>query len=169
MLRYLFGRLTDGQKPARALFDRIVAEARQPHWYMQGMVPDTVDGRFAMLATVCALAIVRMESRPGSERQSAALAERFVEAMDAEHRQMGMNDPALGKRVRKLVASLARRTGEWRQATAGEADWTATARSSVYRNEAVDAEAVRHTAESLRNLWRGIEAASDDQLVEGQF
>lgn len=169
MLRYLFGRLTDAHKPAQALFDRIVAEARQPHWYVEGMVPDTIDGRFAMLATVCALAMVRIESRLGAERQSAALTERFVEAMDAEHRQMGMNDPALGKRVRKLVASLARRTGEWRRATSGEADWVATTTSSVYKDDDAGVGAVGHSADSLRSLWRRLEAASDDEFAEGQF
>ena len=38
---------------------------------------------------------------------SPALTERFIEAMDAEHRQLGLNDPTLGKRVRSLVASIA--------------------------------------------------------------
>lgn len=169
MLRYLFGRLTDGQKPAQVLFERIVAEARQPHWFLAGQVPDTVDGRFAVLATVCALGIVRIESRPESERQSAALTERFVESMDAEHRQMGMNDPALGKRVRKLVGSLARRTAEWRQAIAGEAGWAETTKSSVYKDEAIEARAVGHTADSLHDLWRRLEAASDDDFAEGKF
>lgn len=169
MLRFLFGGLTERHKRARALFERVVAEARQPHWFVEGQVPDTLDGRFAILATVCALAIVRTESNDDSGRQSAALTERFVEAMDAEHRQMGMNDPALGKRVRKLVGSLARRTTEWRQAVVGEAAWVATTQSSVYKNGDADAEAVGHTAESLRDLWRRLEAASDDKLAEGQF
>ena len=69
-----------------------------------------------MLATICALLTVRVED---SGEQSAALAERFIEAMDAEHRQMGINDPALGKQVRRMVAALARRVGEWRAAVAG--------------------------------------------------
>jgi len=134
MLRFLFGGLTDREKPARRLFDRVVEEVRQPHWYLEGQVPDTLEGRFAMLATVCALVIVRIEAEADSARRSAAFTERFVEAMDAEHRQMGMNDPALGKRVRKLVSALARRAGEWRQAIAGEEDWRTTTLSSVYRD-----------------------------------
>jgi cytochrome b pre-mRNA-processing protein 3 len=169
MLRFLFGGLTAREKPARRLFDRAVEEARQPHWYLEGQVPDTLEGRFATLATICALVIVRIEVEEDSARRSAAFTERFVEAMDAEHRQMGMNDPVLGKRVRKLVSALARRVGEWRQAIAGEVDWKDAAVSSVYRNEESSAEAVSYTARALKEIWHRLERATDQELVEGQF
>ena len=169
MLRFLFGGLTERQKPGQKLFDRVVEEARRPHWYLQGQVPDTLEGRFAMLATLCALAIVRIESEEDSARRSAAFTERFVEAMDAEHRQMGMNDPALGKRVRKLVSALARRAGEWRQAIAGEMEWKAVTLSSVYRNEGSSPDAVSYTAGALQEIWHRLERASNEELAEGQF
>jgi cytochrome b pre-mRNA-processing protein 3 len=122
-----------------------------------------------MLATLCALAIVRIESEEDSARRSAAFTERFVEAMDAEHRQMGMNDPALGKRVRKLVSALARRAGEWRQAIAGEMEWKAVTLSSVYRDQQASPEAAAYTAEALRSIWRRLERATNDELAEGRF
>jgi cytochrome b pre-mRNA-processing protein 3 len=169
MLRFLFGGLTDRQKPGQKLFDRVVEEARRPHWYLEGQVPDTLEGRFAMLATVCALAIVRIEADEDSVRRSAAFTERFVEAMDAEHRQMGMNDPALGKRVRKLVSALARRAGEWRQAIAGEMEWKDVTLSSVYRDQQSSSEVVAYTAEALQRIWLRLERATNDELAEGQF
>lgn len=169
MLRFLFGGLTKHTRPAQALFDRLVEEARLQHWYLKGQVPDTLEGRFAMLATVCALAIVRVEQGEAGLKLSAALTERFVEAMDTEHRQMGLNDPALGKRVRKLVGSLARRTGDWREAIADSANWTIAAQPSVYRNSGADPQAAGHTAEALRELWTRLRAASDEQLAQGQF
>ena len=75
-------------------------------------MPDTIDGRFAVLATITALVLVRLE-RGGDEakRASVALTERFIEVMESEHRELGLGDPTLGKTVRKLVGSLARRTG----------------------------------------------------------
>lgn len=169
MLRFLFGRLTERPKPAQALFDRLVEEARHPHWFVEGQVPDTIDGRFAMLATICALAIVRIEQADSAATRSAALTERFVETMDAEHRQMGLNDPGLGKRVRKLVGILARRTGQWREAVAGQADWGATTRASVYRDAAVELEALAHSGHALRALWSRLAAVSGEELGEGRF
>lgn len=170
MLRFLFGRLTDRPKRGQALFDGAVSEARSPHWFAQGEVPDTIDGRFAILATICALVSVQLESRsPDGEAASAALTERFIESMDAEHRELGLNDPGLGRRVRKLVASLERRVDEWRSAVAGERDWGETLISSVYRGRPPRDEALEHSAQALRRLWARLCEAGEKRLVEGRF
>lgn len=167
MLRFLFPGLTAAR--GEALFDALVAEARAPHWFVEGQVPDSVDGRFAVLSTVLALTTVRLERGGDAARQaSVALAERFVTAMDAEHRQMGVGDPALGKKVRKLVTSLGRRVEQWRRAVASESDWGETVAASLYRGEA-EAAALAHSGESLRALWRRLEAASDEALAAGRI
>ena len=62
MLDFLFRRLTAEPKRGAALFDTLTKLAREPHWYVEGKVPDTLDGRFAVLATVMALVLVRLES-----------------------------------------------------------------------------------------------------------
>jgi len=167
MLRLLFPRLTAAR--GEALFAALVAEARRPHWFTSGGIPDDVDGRFALLATVLALATVRLE-RGGEQAHAAsvALAERFVEAMDAEHRQMGVSDPGLGKQVRKLVASLGRRVEAWRPAVDGEAKWDATVAASLYRGDEHSSD-LEHSVDALRELWRRIEAASDAELAEGRI
>lgn len=170
MLRFLFGRLTDPPKRGQALFDCAVAEARSRHWFAQGEVPDTIDGRFAMLATICALLSVQLESRSSDgEVASAALTERFIEAMDAEHRELGLNDPGLGRRVRKLVASLERRVDEWRATVAGEREWGEALVSSVYRGQAPRDGSLEHSAQALGQLWARLCEASEEQLVEGRF
>ena len=169
MLRRLFARLTDGPERGAALFEALVREAREPHWYVEGEVPDTIDGRFAMLATVVALATVRLEN--GDERARSAsvgLAEQFIAAMDAEHRQMGVSDPGLGKTVRKLVGALARRVDLWRRAIGGD-DWNAATVSSVYRDAPVSPLAVAHTAGKLTALRERLESAPDADLFEGRI
>jgi cytochrome b pre-mRNA-processing protein 3 len=169
MLRFLFRRLTNEPPRGQQMFDAAVAEARQAKWYREGGVPDTLDGRFAMLTTVCALVTVRLESVADGTVASAALTERFIEAMDAEHRQLGLNDPTLGKRVRKMVAVLARRVGEWRTIVEQNADWAAATRSSVYRDAEVAAERLAFTANMLRELWERLHRAEDRDLLEGRF
>ena len=170
MLRFLFPRLTSDRTRGAPLFDRLVREARQSHWYREGELADTIDGRFAILATVSALAMVALEDGDGSGQvASAALTERFIEAMDAEHRQLGLNDPGLGRRVRKLVRSLERRVDEWRAATRGELDWAETAVSSVYRDDAPKDAALDHSAARLRELWSRLSSSSTQGLLEGRF
>ena len=167
MLSFLFPRLTPaGASRGSALFAALVGEARQPHWYVQGQIPDTLDGRFAVLATVAALATVRLERGGEAARMEAvALAERFVEAMDVEHRELGIGDPALGRKVRKLVGALARRVDLWRDAIDNDG-WDAAVAASL---NPPNADALAHCDAALRKVWARLEAASDQALGDGRI
>ena len=170
MLRKLFARLTPDPAPGAPLFKAATAQARQKHWYREGAVEDNVDGRFAMLATILALVTVRLEDGGAEARAHGGwLAERFVEAMDAEHRQMGVSDPALGKTVRRLVSALSNRNDIWREAVAGATDWRDAAARSVYRGTPPDEAALGHSAVRLRILWQALRAADDRALIGGRI
>jgi cytochrome b pre-mRNA-processing protein 3 len=112
---------------------------------------------------------VRLENEgEAGNATSVALTERFIEVMESEHRELGLGDPALGKTVRKLVGSLARRTELWRKATSGAEDWEAAARESLYK-DAVAAEAIRHAAGALKQLWIGLEGVRTAEIERGQL
>ncbi len=168
MLSFLFRGLTANPARATRLFETLTAEARQPAWYRAAAVPDTIDGRFAVLATVTALTLVRLEgeSEPGN-RVSVALTERFIEVMESEHRQMGISDPKLGKTVRKLVAMLARRTELWRSATVGDGDWARAARSSLYGEGDVPPKVLDASVELIKQFRTKLDASSFGDLEQG--
>jgi cytochrome b pre-mRNA-processing protein 3 len=169
MLRHLFPRLTPVQERGSALFEALVGEARREHWFVAGEIPDTLDGRFAMLATIVALTTVRLEAGAAvAHEQAVALAERFVEAMDAEHRQLGIGEPGLGKTVRKLVGALSRRVELWRDAVDGE-DWNAAAAASLFTAGRPNPAALEHCANALRDLWSKLERSADGALAEGKI
>lgn len=169
MLNLLFRRLTSGPPGGAELFAAVTREARRPHWFVEGAVPDTIDGRFAMLATVTALAMVRLEQADeAGTAPSVALTERFIEVMESEHRELGLGDPGLGRTVRKLVGSLARRVELWRIAVDGEGEWVEAARESVYKG-AVSPDALLHSADALRTYWARLERTGLDALAEGKI
>lgn len=169
MLGSLFRTLTANPGRGAALFAAASAQARLPHWYIEGQVPDTIDGRFAVLATVTALVTVRLEQAgEAGNRVSVALIERFVEVMEAEHRELGLGDPALGKKVRKLVASLSGRTGLWRGAVSSECDWIEAARKSLYK-DGVSPDALSHSARALGALLFRLEKAPLEDLADGRI
>jgi cytochrome b pre-mRNA-processing protein 3 len=165
MLSFLFRGLTTERQSAAELFAAITAEARRAHWYVEGEVPDTLDGRFAVLVTISALVLVRLE-RVGDvgNEASVALTERFVEVLESEHRELGLGDPTLGKTIRKLVGMLAKRVEMWRNPS----DWIETTRSSLYKGD-VEQPAVEHSATALRKLADRVEATSLEQLEQGKF
>lgn len=168
MLRALFARLTGESRRGQALFDLAVEEARQAHWFVEGEVPDTVNGRFAVLATIVALIAVRLErgGREG-EQASVALTERLVEALDTEIREMGVGDPTLGKQVRRLVGSVGARVERWRALVDSDDAWTDEVRRSLDLEEEADPAAVAHSEYEVRTLWRRLGNSSVAELAEG--
>ena len=165
MLDFLFRRLTAEPQRGVALFDTLTKLTREPHWYVEGKVPDTLDGRFAVLATVTALVLVRLESDgEAGNAVSVAVTERFIEVMELEHRELGLGDPTLGKTVRKLVGSLARRTDLWRSAIGGP-DPT---RESLYKADVTPA-ALEHSTSALERLSAILRTARLGDIAEGKF
>jgi len=166
MLSFLFRGLTAQPARGAALFDAVTAEARRRHWYVDGGVPDTLDGRFAILATVTALTLLRLE-RDGEAGNDAsvALSERFIHVMESEHRELGLGDPTLGRTVRKLVAMLGRRVELWRDSTG---DGLEATRESLYREEVPEA-VLRHSAAALLDLAGRLEATPLADLERGRI
>jgi cytochrome b pre-mRNA-processing protein 3 len=167
-MRSLFNRWRAPRDEVQPLYTALVAEARRPAWYIEGAVADTLDGRFAVLATLVALAILRLED--GSEtamRGSVALTESFISDMDAQMREEGFGDPSVGKQVRSMVGALASRVDRWRHARGGEIEWADAVRFSIYRDSPPAAEAADYSAGALRAFDETLSAASDEALLEG--
>jgi cytochrome b pre-mRNA-processing protein 3 len=166
MLSFLFRGLTAEPARGAALFDVVTAEARRPSWYREGEVPDTLDGRFAVLATICALVLARLEGEgEAGNAASVALTERFIEVMDSEHRELGLGDPTLGKTVRKLVGMLARRTELWR---AADGQWIEATRESLYKDEVAEA-SLEHNAAALHDFARRLDSTPLGELEQGRI
>jgi cytochrome b pre-mRNA-processing protein 3 len=169
MLTFLFRRLTASPRRGAELFDAVTGLAREPHWYVEGKVPDTLDGRFAVLATLTALVLVRLEGEGESGNAiSVALTERFLHVMESEHRELGIGDPTLGKTMRKLVGSLARRVELWRSATSGDVEWQTATRDSLYKG-GVSADAMDHAGGALKHLWSKLQGTALAEIDEGKL
>lgn len=168
-MRSLFNRWRTPANEADGLYAALVAEARRPAWYVEGAVADTLDGRFAVLASLVALAILRLEDGGESAvRGSVALTESFIADMDSQMREQGFGDPSIGKQVRSMVGALASRVDRWRLARAGEGDWADAVRFSVYRDVLPETEsAATFSGEALRRFDEGLAGASDEALLKG--
>jgi len=166
MLSFLFRGLTAQPTRGVALFDAVTAEARRRSWYVEGRVPDTLDGRFAVLATIAALLLIRLESEGAAGNDaSVALSERFIHVLESEHRELGLGDPTLGKTVRKLVAMLARRTELWR---GDKRNWIEATKESLYKGEVED-DALQHSAAALRDFAQRLDASPLAGLEQGKI
>jgi len=114
-LSKLLGTEPDPREALRPLWHRTVELARDPAWYAECRVEDTVTGRFDMITAVLSIVMVRLEASD-LRAQSALIAELFVEDMDGQIREFGVNDVVVGKRIGKLMSVLGGRLGAYRSA-----------------------------------------------------
>lgn len=147
------------------LYQAVVARGRDPFWYREGRVPDTIDGRFDMIAAMLALVLLRLEREGEAGRgPSALLTERFVADMDATLRQIGIGDYVVGKHVGRMISALGGRLGAFR-----DGGFTEAVRRNIF-HEAPPAEAaVTLVAERLERFAAALEATSLDALLEGRL
>lgn len=117
------------------LYAQAVAAARQPHYFRDLGVPDTLDGRFDLIGLFVALVIhrLRREAEPGPALAQALFDAMFSD-MDINLREIGVSDMSVGKRVRAMWEAFHGR---------------AAAYQAAYGNESALTEAL------ARNVWRG--------------
>lgn len=166
-LSRLFGTAPDPREQVRPLWHKVVAIARDPAWYAECRVADEVDGRFDMITAVLSAVVVRLEAT-GKHAESALLCEFFVEDMDGQLREFGINDVVVGKHIGRLMSVLGGRLGAYRPALAGaNAD---KLHAAIERNVSFakggSAACVASKLQALHNLLATIEG---DALVAGDI
>ena len=165
----LIGRRTDRDRAATLpLYEAVVARAREPHWYLAGAAPDTVDGRFDMVAAVLSLVLIRIEDEAGGAEPSARLTEWFVEDMDGQLREFGIGDIVVGKHIGKMMSMLGGRLGAYRDGLAGGDMDTAVLRN-VYRGVAPAPTALAHVRDGLVALHARLKTVPIAALVAGDL
>jgi cytochrome b pre-mRNA-processing protein 3 len=154
----------------RPLYDAMVAAARDPAWYREGGIPDTLEGRFDMVAAVLALLLLRLEAEGERARaESVLLTEVFIDDMDGTLRQIGIGDFVVGKHVGRLIGALGGRLGAFREALAGGTALEPVVRRNIFRDEAVDEVRIAFVSERLRQLRARLAAAPLEKLLVGEL
>lgn len=118
LINRLFRSAPDPREALRPLWHRVVALSREPEWYAECGVADSVGGRFDMISTVLALVLLRLERDGDRPQDSALLTELFVDDMDGQLRESGVGDVVVGKHMGRLMAVLGGRLGAYRSALA---------------------------------------------------
>jgi cytochrome b pre-mRNA-processing protein 3 len=82
-----------------AIYGMIVTRAREPVFYRDLGVPDTVNGRFDLLVLHLWIVLVHLKRIEGGADLSQALFDRFCNDMDDNLREMGVGDLTVPKRM----------------------------------------------------------------------
>ena len=152
------------------LYRAIVAAGRDPSWYREGQVPDTLDGRFDMIAAILSVVLIRLEGEPGEDarQDSVYLTELFVEDMDESLHQIGIGDYAVGKHVGRMMSALGGRLAAFRQA-AQDRDSAGPVHRNIYHDAPPWAEVLRNVADRFERFETALRATAAQDLAAGKL
>jgi cytochrome b pre-mRNA-processing protein 3 len=120
------------------LYGAAVAAAREPVYYLDYAVPDTLQGRFDLVGLHVALLIRRLrhDAAPAGKDLAQAVFDAMFNDMDKSLREMGVGDMSISKRVKRM--------------------WEAFHGRAQAYEAALDAGDAQGLADALlRNLWAG--------------
>ena len=105
------------------LYDAVVERARQPLFYTEFGVSDTVEGRFELYSLHVILLLHRLKGEGAEAAETAqALFDIFVSQLDHALREIGVGDLSVAKKMRKLGEAFYGRAKAYDAALADAAD-----------------------------------------------
>ncbi len=105
-------------KDAERLLAVVIAASRCPRFYGEGRVPDTLEGRFELLALHAGLALFRLRGEADAGPLAQAFTDRLFRHLDAGLREAGFGDLAVPKRMARLAGSFYGRLDAYARALA---------------------------------------------------
>lgn len=151
------------------LYNAIVSEGRQLAWYEEAQVPDSLDGRFDMIAAIFSLVLIRLEKDGDRGQELAWLTEIFISDMDGQLRQIGIGDMIVGKHVGRIMGALGGRVGAYRSALEQGEDLREAIVRNIFRGEKPDEAALDILASRLTAYHVALQDRDADEIIAGQL
>ena len=114
-------RTVPDQEAAVLAYGRVVEHARQPGFFIDGGVPDTIDGRFEL---ICLHAFLYLHRLKREQKRAAGLGQRFFDTMfgdfDRSLREMGTGDLSVGREVKRMAQAFYGRVAAYEEGLASD-------------------------------------------------
>jgi cytochrome b pre-mRNA-processing protein 3 len=162
-------RVGRSEAPARRLYLSLVAQARQPGFYLRCRVPDTVDGRFDMILLHAFLVLRRLKrDHPRTADLAQAVFDLMFADMDRNLREMGVGDLAVGRRVKAMAAAFYGRIAAYEAGLDdGEAALAEALRRNLFRKANPTPADIDAVAAYVRREARALDAQPLASLMAG--
>jgi cytochrome b pre-mRNA-processing protein 3 len=116
----LFGTIAV-REAAELAYGRVVEHSRQPGFFVDCRVPDTVDGRFEL---ICLHAFLYLHRLKREQKWAAPLGQRFFDTMFADFdrslREMGVGDLSVGREVKRMAQAFYGRVSAYEEGLVGD-------------------------------------------------
>jgi len=160
----------DGSEgPARSLYEAAVRQARRPDFYETLGVPDTLDGRFELVALHGFMLMRRLRSVPaGGPVLGQALFDVMFADMDASLREMGAGDLGVGRRVKTMAKGFLGRIAAYDSGLAGTAPLDAAIRRNLYGTSEPAPDALAAMTRYVGATEKSLADQADSELLAGR-
>lgn len=156
---------------AERLYDGLVVQARQPVFFSDYWVPDTVDGRFDMVLMHSFVVMRRLGNGNQAARDlSQALYDVMFVEMDRAVREMGIGDLSVKRHVRRMMRAFNGRMEAYEMGLADHARMRDALRRNLYGTVKgfVPFEIVDVIAEYLRESVQAVATMEMAMLMGGE-
>lgn len=158
MLNLLKGRAAR-KRDAQSLYDALVSRAREPVFFAQFGVADSLDGRFDMLAFHAWMVLAELKGAGPAQDLTNIIFTGFDEAM----REQGVGDIGIGHKLKAMAQAFYGRMSAY-DAAKSEAELAAALARNIWRGADADASAHKLAAYAFaarKSLSTSLPAALD--------
>jgi len=153
----------------QALYGAIVAAARDPAFYAKWGVPDTLDGRFELIALHAFVALRRLKQADDSAAFAQALFDTMFADLDRNLREMGVGDLSVGRQVKTMAKAFYGRIVAYERGLAGADSLDDALRRNLYGTASPTAAQIAAAAAYIRRQAQVLDATPVGQLLAGKF
>jgi cytochrome b pre-mRNA-processing protein 3 len=150
-------------------YRRIVDRAREPVLFHAWGVPDTLDGRFEVLALHAFLVLHRLKREGEATAEFAqALFDTMFADLDGALREMGASDLGVGPRIKAMARGFYGRVAAYERGLGDSGDLEAALRRNLFGTTRPGEAQVEAASRYLRQQVAALAAAPVEDLLEGR-
>lgn len=159
------------QNEAHSAYVAIVTQSRQPFFYKECAVADTVDGRFDVVVLHMFLVIHRLRREPSlaAGEFARALQEVFFADMDRSVREMGVSDTGVGKRVKAMAQAFYGRLHAYEQSLSNADAFKQSLKHNLYRDAEIAPEPLKEIVKYAQQMGELLKKQDAEAIIRGQL
>lgn len=156
---------------ASALYLQIVERARDPAFFLSHSVPDTLDGRFELIALHAFLVLNRLKAdHPRNAELAQMLFDTMFADLDRGIRELGASDIGVGRRVKQMAKGFYGRILAYeRGLAADDAVLGEALRRNLYGTVTPPPEAVAAMARYMRRQVAALARQQEHEFLSGNM
>jgi cytochrome b pre-mRNA-processing protein 3 len=158
---------------AVSIYGQIVTQAREPDFYRAAGVPDTVQGRFEMIALHMFVVLHRLKQEGETGAGLAQdLFDLMFQDMDRNLRELGTGDLAVGKRIKFLAKGLYGRIAAYERGLAagvGAGELEQALARNVFPGSPASPDSLAMLADYLRRAARSLAVQPYREIAAGRI